>query len=392
MRTSGLRPRGGKRLGVVLATVALLLGAAAPSAASAAEEDLSPYTIWFNNFESGRLAPWAPSGGSVTVERQTIPESIGLSHATSMRVAGRAATGEGAALPLADYLTAGERSTISVWTRLHPGTPATTVRVGVEQGGTVVPVASGAATADGWIEIVGDYTPAAGAELGRLLITADAVGAVALDGRRSARMGDLGGADLRRRARVAVVQVALGAASARGRRRHLPRERTPTRAGYASSCAFARASPCARVERTVSATTGSTKRSIPPGLASISARTWQASPRGAKSNRRVVGMIPALLRAAITTGGSKCVTRQSYSTSRPMTRMRVRRVVPGRTGGAEVISSEITDVSQRERFAGSVRYANTAAGSRSIRIVSATVNMPSSSPTPAFPGPAAPNE
>ena len=94
----------------------------------------------------------------------------------------------------------------------------------------------------------------------------------------------------------------------------------------------------------------------------------------------------ALLRAAITTGGSKCVTRQSYSTSRPMTRMRVRRVVPGRTGGAEVISSEITDVSQRERFAGSVRYANTAAGSRSIRIVSATVNMPSSSPTPAFPG------
>lgn len=177
MRTSGLRPRGGKRLGAVLATVALLLGAAAPSAASAAEEDLSPYTIWFNNFESGRLAPWAPSGGSVTVERQTIPESIGLSHATSMRVAGRAATGEGAALPLADYLTAGERSTISVWTRLHPGTPATTVRVGVEQGGTVVPVASGAATADGWIEIVGDYTPAAGAELGRLLITADAADA-----------------------------------------------------------------------------------------------------------------------------------------------------------------------------------------------------------------------
>src|SRR5690625_1933286 len=97
MRSERYRPRrvAGAVLGLSV-SAAMALGAIAPAAQAA--PDAPPYTILFNNFEQGRIAPWTSSHEEIDVRGQRVAESIGLSHETRRQVTARTPPAHGAAI------------------------------------------------------------------------------------------------------------------------------------------------------------------------------------------------------------------------------------------------------------------------------------------------------
>lgn len=171
MRSERYRPRrvAGAVLGLSV-SAAMALGAIAPPAQAA--PDAAPYTILFNNFEQGRIAPWTSSHEEIDVRGQRVAESIGLSHETSLQVTGRTQAAHGAAMPTADYVDGGNTYEVSIWSRLLPDEQPTDIVVSLENGGNTIELAKEEATANGWVEIKGTFDAPAEADTGRFIVSA----------------------------------------------------------------------------------------------------------------------------------------------------------------------------------------------------------------------------
>src|SRR5690625_2885812 len=154
MRSERYRPRRDAAAVVVLSVSAAMdLGAIATAAQAAT--DAPPYTILFNNFEPGRIAPWTSSHEEIDVRGQRVAESIGLSHETSLQVTERPQAAHGAAMPTADYVEGGNTYEVSIWSRLLPDEQPTDIVISLENGGSAIELAKEEATADGWGESKG---------------------------------------------------------------------------------------------------------------------------------------------------------------------------------------------------------------------------------------------
>ncbi|MGP4111583.1 endo-1,4-beta-xylanase [Streptomyces sp. 4N509B] len=134
--------------------------AAAPTAAAAQE----PVTVVASDFEDGTTQGWSARGG------ETVAASTEVAHGGtgSLAVTGRTGTWQGPALSVGDLLTLGTSYDVSVWVRLADGTAGDTVRLSAERHvdgqASYHTLGSAQATAGGWVELTGEYTPTAAAE------------------------------------------------------------------------------------------------------------------------------------------------------------------------------------------------------------------------------------
>src|SRR5690625_7066717 len=140
MRSERYRPRRveGAVLGLSVST-AMALGAIAPAAQAA--PNAPPYTILFNNFEQGRIAPWTSSHEEIDVRGQRVAESIELSHETSLQVTERTQAAHGAAMPTADYVEGGNTNEAALWSRLLADEQPTDLVISLENGGSAIELA-----------------------------------------------------------------------------------------------------------------------------------------------------------------------------------------------------------------------------------------------------------
>ncbi|GIJ79114.1 endo-1,4-beta-xylanase [Micromonospora phaseoli] len=159
-----------RTLAALCSTALIAAIAAAPAPAAAAEVVLS------NDFESGSYAPWGPRGDVTLAITDEGHESD-----NSLSVTGRTANWQGPATSATALFETGTPYSVTAWVKLPAGTEGTagvhfTVEATPADGGDNTYTWIGGnvpTTADGWVQIGGDYTLPAGLSAATLYVEAE---------------------------------------------------------------------------------------------------------------------------------------------------------------------------------------------------------------------------
>jgi endo-1,4-beta-xylanase len=143
----------------ITAAAALALVAPMTAAPAAAQSDPPPVVVVGSDFEDGTTQGWTPRAGETVTATAAAARTGGF----GLAVTGRTRTWEGPTLNLLNTMEGGVRYTLSAWTRLAPGEPASQLRMSVERRSQGTPafetvVGNTTVTADGWVGLQGTYT------------------------------------------------------------------------------------------------------------------------------------------------------------------------------------------------------------------------------------------
>jgi len=139
----------------VTASLAVVVPLATAPAAEAAE----PIVAVTSTFEDDTAQGWAPRAG----ETVAVNNAVAHNGTRSLAVTGRTRSWEGPVIDLLDTVTQGTRYTLSVWVRLAAGAASVPMRLSVERRTNGTPsydqvVGDTTVTANGWVQLLGQYT------------------------------------------------------------------------------------------------------------------------------------------------------------------------------------------------------------------------------------------
>ncbi len=154
---SAKQRRAWRALGAALLALGIA-GAPAVNASPSSSAHAADVVVHEAGFEESTDG-WTGRGSAQAVRTDTLART----GAGSLAVTGRTAAWHGAQIDATALVQAGTPYTVSAWVRLPAGAASTTARLTVaEQPESYVTVGETTATADGWTELTGTYTPAAG--------------------------------------------------------------------------------------------------------------------------------------------------------------------------------------------------------------------------------------